>query len=271
MVALNWGKKDSSTFMMDRVRELVRRALHKRSLRRWEAAARDAEGIDLSRLRHMRTQARQMRRRVDSVTHIVDGRLTLPRIGSNAIKKPAQSDWAHRPELWRGPVHPVGVAAVESRTRIGNAATLYHDCVISELTLRQVRNTREDDLAPFGLRMDVFKFDGSFLSLVLDLPQSAVDGLRRNHILRMEAVVETEKPLEIFARLNVKYGPNVEQVVRELPLDGSEMIVEFDLAHTKITEKRLERLWMDLIFEGPEMNEINLRDITFSRRPRADF
>jgi hypothetical protein len=28
---------------------------------------------------------------------------------------------------------------------------------------------------------------------------------------------------------------------------------------------------MDVIFEGPELNEINLRDVTFSRRPRADF
>lgn len=265
------GKKEYPNPMMDRVREFVRRRLHRRVLRRWEAAARDAEAIDLSLLRQMRTQARQMRRRVDHITHVADGRLTLPRIGSNAIRKPAQSDWAHRPELWRGPVFPTGVAAVESRTRIGNSATLYHDCQISELTLRQVRNSREEDLAPFGLRMDVFKFDGSFLSLVLDLPGSAVEGLRRNHILRFETEVETEKPLEIFARLNIKYGPNVEQVVRELPLDGSDMVVEFDLAHTKITEKRLERIWMDLIFEGPEMNEINLRDVTFSRRPRADF
>jgi hypothetical protein len=257
--------------MMDRMREFVRRRLHRRTLRRWEAAVQDAETIDLSLLRHLRTQARQMRRRVDQVTHVADARLTLPRIGSNAIRKPAQSDWAHRPELWRGPVSPTGIAAVESRTRIGNSATLYHDCQISELTLRQVRNTREGDLAPFGLRMDVFKFDGSFLSLVLDLPESATDGLRKNHILRMDTEVESEKPLEIFARLNIKYGPNVEQVVRELPLDGSEMMVEFDLAHTKISERRLERIWMDLIFEGPEMNEINLRDITFSRRPRADF
>ncbi|MEM9582259.1 MAG: DUF6478 family protein [Pseudomonadota bacterium] len=253
------------------MREFVRRRLHLRTLSRWDSAAHSAEQIDLSRLRQMRSQARQLRKRVDLVTHIADARLTLPRIGSNAIRKPAQSDWAYRPELWRGPISPVGLAAVENRTRIGNAATLYHDCTISELTLRQVRNTREADLAPFGVRMDVFKFDGSFLSLVLDLPDNAVDGLRRNHILRMEADIATEKPLEIFARLNIKYGPNVEQVVRELPMDGREMVVEFDLAHTKISEKRLERMWLDLIFEGPEMNEIALRDITFSRRPRADF
>jgi hypothetical protein len=80
-----------------------------------------------------------------------------------------------------------------------------------------------------------------------------------------------EKPLEIFARLNIKHGPNIEQIVRELPMMGEEVMVEFDLAYTKINEKRVERLWLDLIFEGPEMNQITLRDVTFSRRPRAEL
>lgn len=212
-----------------------------------------------------------MRKRVDQVTHTADSRLTLPRIGTNAIRKPSQADWAFRPEIWRGPIHPFGIAAAETKSKIGNSATLYHDCLISEMTLRQVRNTREGDLAPFGLRIDVFKFDGSFLSLVIDLPKSAIKDLRRNHILRMTAEVESEKPLEIFARLNIKHGPNVEQVVRELPLDTDDMTVEFDLSYTQISENRIDRMWMDVIFEGPELNEINLRDVTFSRRPRADF
>ena len=45
--------------------------------------------------------------------------------------------------------------------------------------------------------------------------------------------------------------------------------VEFDLAYSKLNEKRVEKAWIDLIFEGPEMNQITLRDLTFSRRPRA--
>ena len=48
-------------------------------------------------------------------------------------------------------------------------------------------------------------------------------------------------------------------------------MVEFDLAYTKVNEKRVERLWVDLIFEGPEMNQIILRDVTLSRRPRAEL
>ena len=150
-------------------------------------------------------------------------------------------------------------------------ATIFHDCRRTELTVRQIRNTREADIAPFGLRMDVFRFDGSFLSLVLDLPDEAARGLKLKHLIRLDVIVEMEKPLEIFARLNIKHGPNVEQIVRELPLDEQEVMVEFDLAYTKMNEKRVEKLWVDLIFEGPEMNQVILRDVTFSRRPRAEL
>lgn len=257
--------------MMDVLREFLRSRLHRASLYRWDNAAKSAESIKLSTLRRMRSQARQLQRRLDRVVHIADSRLTLPRIGSNAIRKPAQSDWSFRPEIWRGPITPMGRAAIETRTRIGTEATIFHDCHISELTLRQIRNSRDTDLAPFGLRMDVFRFDGSFLSLVLDLPETALEGLLKSHILRMDVEVETEKPLEMFARLNIKYGPNVEQVVLELPLRQAETMVEFDLSSTKMSERRLERMWIDLIFEGAQLNEITLRDVTFSRRPRAEF
>ena len=126
-------------------------------------------------------------------------------------------------------------------------------------------------VAPFGLRMDVFNFDGSFLSLVVNLPESAVSGLQRRHLVRMTAVVETERPLEIFARLNIRHGPNTEQLVRELPLGQGEIVVEFDLAYSNLNEKRVEKAWVDLIFEQPSMNQVILRDVTFSRRPRADL
>ena len=137
--------------------------------------------------------------------------------------------------------------------------------------MRQIRNTRETDLSPFGVRMDVFRFDGSFLSIVIDLPPEAVHGLSLRHVIRVDAIAEMEKPLEIFARLNIRHGPNVEQIVRELPLSEEEVMVEFDLAYTKMNEKRVEKLWIDLIFEGPEMNQVILRDLTVSRRPRAEL
>lgn len=255
--------------MRDRLALHLSGLMHRLHLLRWERAGRQAAHMDLGALRRLRTRARQLRHRLDGVTRVADSRLALPRIGGDAIRKPPQTDWAFRPEAWRAPIDPVGVAGIESRTRLGAEAMLFHDCAISEITARQVRNSRVSDLAPFGLQFDVFRFDGGFLSLVVDLPHAAVEGLTRDHLIRAETVVETEKPLELFLRLNIRHGPNTEQVVRELPPGEGERWVEFDLAYTQMNEKRLERFWLDIIFEGPQMNQITLRDLTLSRRPRA--
>ena len=250
---------------------LLEKVLLRRARAFWSRAAISAATTDLSLLRAQRNEARVQRQKMDELIHQADTRLALPRIGSTSFPKPAGTDWSWRPQLWRGSLPFKGLSAVESKTMLGDEVTVFHDCHVSELTLRQLRNTREADLAPYGLRMDVFRFDGSFLSLVLNLPKAACDGLTKRHLLRMEAIVEVEKPLEIFARLNVRHGPNTEQVVRELPLYDDKVMVEFDLAYTKLNEKRVEDMWVDLIFEGPEMNQVTLRDVTLSRNPRAEL
>ena len=256
---------------MGKVDTFLDRVLHRRGLRRWGRIADEAEGFDLETLRILRTRARQLRRQLDRLTRVSDARLALPVIGSNAIRTPMGTDWSWRPDPWRAPIAEPGMASVPPRALIDDGATIFHDCTVSELTVRQIRNTRDTDLAPFGMRLDVFRFDGSFLSLVLDLPDEAAHGLKLRHMVRLDMVVEVEKPLEIFARLNVKHGPNVEQIVREFPLNAEDMMVEFDLGYSRINEKRIERIWVDLIFEGPEMNQIILRDVTLSRRPRAEL
>ena len=238
-------------------------------MRRWARAARNAGDAPLDELRRLRGAARLLRSHLDRLVHKADERLALPAIGSTSFPRPHNADWSWRPELWRGPLATPGKSTVQTKSMLGKEVTLFHDCELSELSLRQLRNLREEDLAPYGLRMDVFKFDGSFLSLVIDLPPDAVQGLRKTHLVGMNAIVEMEKPLEIFARLNIRHGPNTEQIVRELPLDEEDVTVEFDLAYSKLNEKRVERAWIDLILEGPEMNQVTLRDLTFSRRPRA--
>ena len=250
---------------------MLDRLFQARALRRWRRAARDAASTDLTTLRSQRSQARALRSHLDRLLHVADGRLALPMIGSSFFPRPHGTDWSWRPELWRGPLPNPGVSSAPSKSTLGGEVTLFHDCAFSELTLRQLRNRREADLAPYGLRMDVFKFDGSFLSLVIELPTEATEGLTRQHLMRIDTIIETEKPLEIFARLNIKHGPNTEQLVRELPLHEQDVMVEFDLAYSKLNEKRIERIWLDLIFEAPDMNQVVIRDLTFARHLRASI
>lgn len=250
-------------------RSFLRRLADRRELRLWQARARAVADTPLPELRGQRNQARALRGPLDALVHAADSRLGLPAIGSSAFPLPHGTDWSWRPQLWRGPLARQGATAVASGERLGDEVALFHDCTVSELTLRQLRNHRETDLAPYGLRMDVFGFDGTFLSLVVNLPPDALTGLRRRHLVRMDTVIEMETPIGVFARLNIRHGPNTEQLVRELPLHEADRMVEFDLAYSEINEKRIERAWVDLIFEGPRMNEVTLRDLTFSRRPRA--
>lgn len=250
---------------------LLDRVIEQSALRRFRRWAETARSAKLRELRRNRAAARQMRYHLDELIHVADDRLALPVIGNQAVPIPYDADWSWRPELWCGPLPVPGMSSVETKSMLGKEVTLFHDCANSELTLRQLRNTREDDLAAYGLRLDVFRFDGSYLSLVIDLPTEATCDLKRKHLVRLDAIVELERPLEIFARLNVQHGPNTEQIVRELPLTDRNLVVEFDLAYTKLNEKRVEKIWIDLIFENPEMSQVVLRDAYFSRRPRAEL
>ena len=244
-------------------------AIYRRALQRWALSASEARTEKLSVLRKQRTRARLLRAHLDKLIHTADERLALPVVGSNSFPKPHNADWAWRPELWRGPLATPGISSVQNKSMLGDEVTLFHDCGRSEITLRQIRNARQEALAPYGLRIDVFRFDGSFLSAVIDLPDEAVTGLKRTHILRVSSIIEMEKHIEIFVRLNVRHGPNTEQVVRELHMNDKDVEVEFDLAYSNLNEKRIEKVWIDFIFEGPEMNQVTLRDLTFSRRQRA--
>ncbi|MEM0948267.1 MAG: DUF6478 family protein [Pseudomonadota bacterium] len=247
------------------------KAPDRKTLRYWSRAADDAGNMDYAELEQLRSDAGALRERLDRLIHVADGRLAWPRAEDAAVEKPLHCDWAWRPPLFSGPVSPTGQAAVGSGTRFGKDTAVFHDCSISELTFRQIRNHGATDLAPFGARLDVFRFDGSFLSLVVDLPPDGVTGISRRHLVGLTIEIELERPLEVFARLNVRHGPNTEQIVREFPMNADSMSVEFDLAYTDLNEKRIERAWLDLIFEGPKMNQITLRDVKLTRRPRAEL
>lgn len=257
--------------MAGRLSKILEKLNQRRAVIRWRAEAERASSQNLPALRRVLNQAWSLRRHLDRVIFTAENRLALPVVGGNVIRRQMGTDWAWRPDLWLGPISTVGYAAIANRTQLCTGTTIFHDCKRSELTARQIRNTREADIAPFGFRLDVFRFDGSFLSMVLELPAEAAVNLRQRHIMRIDMIVEMEKPLEIFARLNIKHGPNVEQIVREMPLNEEEVMVEFDLGYSKLNEKRVEKLWVDLIFEGPEMNQIILRDVTLTRRPRAEL
>ena len=251
---------------------LLGRLFHKGVLARWQAATAAAGKTRRTILRAQRYQARQLKSVLQEFCHTADDRLALPHSGSTTFAKPVGTDWSWRPTLWRLRSDQPGHAPVFDKTQFGDEIGIFHDCPMSEITVRQVRNQRDTDIAPFGITMEVFHFGGSYLSVVVDLPVDACANLRKQHLIQLSALIEKDRPAKIFARLNIKNGPNTAQITKTLPddIDASD-VVDFDLAYTELNEKRAERMWVDLIFDTPTMNKITLRDLTFSRYPRAQI
>lgn len=256
--------------MAGRIKGLLHRWHLRKVQERWAAAKDALDPLEAFQLHALRSEARSLRRRIDRVIHAADQRLALPLLGAGLPRAPRGTDWSWRPDAWRGPLSVPGIVAHAKRSQVSDDLTLYHDCPLGEIALRQLRNAEEADRAPFGLAIEVFGFRGSFLSLAITLPGDAVAGLKLRHLVRLDSVIDADRPLKAFARLNVKHGPSVAQLVQAVPQEGRAGLVEFDLAYARIDAARIESAWLDLIFNDAALTRITLRDVVLSRRPRAE-
>ncbi|SDX02419.1 hypothetical protein SAMN05444358_102221 [Ruegeria halocynthiae] len=247
------------------------RYIQRKALGRWQRAVHELDQAALPELRRQRDEARRLRGQLEQVIQKADSRLVQPLIGANQFSKPLGTDWSWRPDLWRTPLIRKGIASASRKARLDGQVTLFHDCSQTEIGMQQIRNRGDKDLAPFSLAIEVFDFQGSFLSLSVELPSDAAMKLTRQHLIRVETLVECERSTVVIARLNIQHGPNAEQVLRELDLSAPATAVDFDLAHLKLNERRLEKLWLDLIIDQPAMNRVVFRDLTFCRYHRADL
>ena len=242
-----------------------------RSLRdRLDRAVAAADEIPLGDLRRLRTQYKPLLQRLIQLNHRAEGRLARPHIGSTAMNLPPSTDYSHRPDAWRGPISPAGRAPARNEASIGADATLYHDSRIDGISLRQVRNSSSDDLAAFGVVLDVLGYDGSFLSVVLRAPDGMIHDLHKRHVMRVSLRLDSERETDLYLRANLKHGPNTTQETVKMRRDGAEATGEFDLAYSDFIEGRVEHIWFDIFFEDPALNQFFLRDLTLSRHIRAN-
>ncbi len=168
---------------------------------------------------------------------------------------------------------PATLVSPPNGSGFGWGATLWHDCPRAALILRQRANRNVAERPPFAVLLEVMGFSGSYLSLSLELPLDALNGLDANHILRVDALMGAERPITVYARLNIAQGPNTETMLRQLghPVSGRDARrdTEFDLAYADLMAQPVDKAWVDLIFEAPRMNAVALHDIVLSRQPRA--
>lgn len=246
------------------------RLFHPRVLRRWKRHARRAATLPADNLSALRCHALDLRYFLNEVIRISDLRRAGLEHTHEATARPPGTDWFWSPLAWQSALPEPARITVENDTVICDGMKLFHDCPRTEISLFQ-RPLSPASHAPYMVDLEVYAFEGTFLSLVLDLPGQGVQGLTRQHLICLHADIHMEKPAPAYIRLNVKHGPNYEQLVYEIPAGTSQPVAEFDLAGSKLNERKVERAWVDIIFGDPGMNHTRIRDLRFSRRLRADF
>lgn len=177
------------------------------------------------------------------------------------------ADWSWRPAPWSEPLTHPDWPSVPQQAQLASEVTIHHDGAPLTVSLRQTGPVAAP-AAPFGLRVDLAGFQGSYLSVAIAFPPFAALGLRRSHVVRLAVMAETDLSNIVYTRLNIRHGPNVEQIVRRLP-ETSDREIDFDLGHADVTEARIAEAWVDVIFERPSQGSVLLQDVIVSRRARA--
>lgn len=225
--------------------------------------------------RGLRDEASRLYRELGSFLQLSDPRAIRARSGLARFINQPGTDWRWRASVLCGQALPAGLVEPEAGEALGDEIAVWHDCKNRALLLRQVMNRHAEDQAPFGLRLEVMGFTGSYLSLSLDLPEDVLHQLGKDQILRLETDLAAEMPITVYGRLNLVQGPNTEQVLRQLgdpiPQEKCRRVAEYDLAYAELSDRPIEKVWLDLIFSEPYMNTVTLSDMVLSRYPRAEL
>lgn len=182
---------------------------------------------------------------------------------------PDQVEWLHRPRPWRAPLDPPRFEALPERAPLPGGLCVFHDGDPSAVRLSQALS-EADAAARYALDLEIGAFGGSFLSLVQDLPEAGLRGLGLDHVLSVHLRLSETAPPGLYARLNVRHGPNLEQILRHVARRDGIGVAEFDLAYSRINPRRIEKAWIDLIAEKPDHTSWRIGDALILRAPRAD-
>lgn len=174
-------------------------------------------------------------------------------------------DWLWQPALWRQEGLPELGKQPVSGTAVAADTRLYHDGKRAEIAFDQTGQAP----GALGLDLKVGNFDGSYVSLAIDLPAEGLARMTPRHLADVALRLATAKPISAYVRLNLQHGPNTAQPVAALAagLEGT----TFDLAYCGLTAQPIRAGWVELIFDFPAHNQITLTALSLAVLPRAEI
>jgi hypothetical protein len=178
---------------------------------------------------------------------------------------PPKTLWGFTPSLQNGITQDGISGNILTGTTLGPNVTLHHGGDGAQFSIQQT-----DDYGA-GLVFDFGDFASDFFSLAFELPLEGVLALGRQDLLRFVLCSQANEPFQAYARLNLCYGPNTEQIVRMVEIGEGESFAEFDIFYTEFEQKRAASAWIDLIINDPAHKRITLEEVIILRRARASL
>jgi len=256
--------------MKRRVEGWLHRHRHKAVLRRWRQVADMVPDLGPAALRRLSRDAGSLHAAVGRARSLLAIRTKADRLPLSDLLPRTDRAWRLpallaplSPRIWTGSGSPLDA---------GGAITLFHDATHTGIVLRQGPG---DGAAPFAFDLEVFDFDGGFLSIVVDLPPDITQGLVNTHLVGLAVFAGQERPERILLRLNLRHGPNVSHLFADYPAGtfGSKPSgphwAEFDVIQAGLDGRPVDHAWLDILPENPAMTRLRLSDLVLTRRPRA--
>lgn len=230
------------------------------SHRFWSTALKSIDDIPKARLRKLSAEARRLSKLLSRFERHAHTRLE-PRQSTPLIPG---ATWARRVDVFAERISPSGYAPLTNNTQISETVTAFTDDPLAVVGVRQAPNANGDHC----VILDIHHLGGSFLSLAIGLGAEVAKELGKDNLLRVHLDCHTEKNVEILLRLNLRSGPNTEQVIRHYA-PGQD--VDFDLFYVDFEPERMSDAWIDLMLPPHAMNRIEIRDMVIAKLPRADI
>ena len=253
---------------MSRIIRAIDGLRHRRVVRLLSRRATEMATLDADHVRALRKQARALHATAaqtiaaaDQVLGDGDGGTWLPQL-------PPRTDWVHRPAVWTTPLSPATLAAVPSGHGLGDGISVHHDGSDDSILIRQIDTTGPTGIDRRALMMEADGFRGSFLSLAVGFPAAALRNLGNGLVFRADISMERPAQAEIFARLNLRHGPNTEKIIHSIAPNARH--AEFDIYYADLDPENVTDIWLDVIFNAPTSSRLILHDLVLSRHPRAN-
>lgn len=163
---------------------------------------------------------------------------------------PLNADWAWTPDGWQA-------ASGANGDALSPAARLFHDDETARIAVTPLAD---------GVALQPEAFQGGFVSVALDLPESGVRGLSPHHVVSADIGLERPLSSQAFLRLNLRLGPDT--IMRMVGLPSEPGWASIDLDRAFQDARTVDHAWLDLICERPGLSRLSFAVKAVRRHPR---